>query len=109
MWMEKLLGGVLCVLTPLGARYVKPTFWQRLYLMWIFRNFQTLPPQVLSTREQRLIDRLCASQRFAAVGANPFEDAPVLGIVERRPDLPKSKKAAKQAAESPSSLVRQRP
>jgi len=109
MWMEKLADGVLCVLTPLGPRYVRPTFWQRLYLMWIFRHFQALPPQVLSPREQRFIERLCSAEGFAAVGANPFEDAPILGIVERRPDLPTSDKAAKQPVESPSPLVRQRP
>lgn len=109
MWMEKLASGVLCVLTPLGPRYVRPTFWQRVYLLWVFRHFQTLPPQVLTSREQRLIDRLCTDQTFAAVGANPFEDAPVLGTVERRPELPKSAKPAGQAVESPSPLVRQRP
>ena len=109
MWIEKLAEGVLSVLTPLGPRYVKPTFWQRVYLMWIFRNFQTLPPQVLSTREQKLIDRLCAHQGFAGVGANPFEDAPVLGVVERRPELPNTQKAGKQVVESPSPLARQRP
>ena len=30
--IEKLSGGVLRMLTPLGPRYIKPTFYQRLYL-----------------------------------------------------------------------------
>ena len=108
MFLEKLTGGVLCVRTPLGPRYIKPTFWQRVYLLWIFRHFQALPPQVLSPREQRFIDRLCAQDGFGAVGANPFEDAPVLGIVEKRPE-PTPKKPAQDSVESRSPLVRQRP
>jgi len=36
MWMEKLAQGVLRVLTPLGPRYLNPSFAQRLYLLWIF-------------------------------------------------------------------------
>jgi len=47
MWIEKLLGGVLRVLTPLGARYIRPALAQRIYLLWIFRNFKVLPLQVL--------------------------------------------------------------
>jgi len=109
MLLEKLADGVLCVLTPLGPRYVRPTFWQRIYLLWIFRHFQALPPQVLSPRAQRFVERLCEAEGFGAVGANPFQDAPMLGIVERRPELPSSKKAAKQTVESPSPFVRQRP
>ena len=48
MWMEKLLAGVLRVLTPLGPRYIKLSLAQRIYLLWIFRHFQVLPLQVLT-------------------------------------------------------------
>ncbi len=87
MWMEKLSGGVLRVLTPLGPRCIKPSFWQRIYLLWIFRNFQTLPLQVLSPRQQRLIETLCVQQRFAFLSPNGWEDTPILGTVERRPPV----------------------
>lgn len=88
MWMEKLSCGVLRVLTPLGPRYILPTFRQRLYLLWTFRNFQTLPPQVLRPWQQRLIDGLCAEQRFTALPQlNGLEDAPVIGTLERRPPI----------------------
>ena len=48
MWLEKLFTGVLRVLTPLGARYIQPSFAQRIYLLWIFRHFKVLSFLVLS-------------------------------------------------------------
>ena len=94
MFIEKLAGGVVQVQTPIGPRYVVPSsFLQRVYLLWIFRNFPILPHAVLSGRQQRMIDRMCSEQRFASTlyraGA---DEAPVIGIVEQRPavtnDLP---------------------
>lgn len=87
MWMEKLSDGVLRVLTPLGPRYVKPSLSQRIYLLWIFRHFQTLPLQVLSPRQRRLVDALYAAQRFVALSQSEGWDAPILGTVERRPPV----------------------
>jgi hypothetical protein len=84
MWTEKLLSGVLRVLTPLGPRYLKPSIGQRLYLLWVFRNFQTLPFKVLSARQQRLIEGMCDENRFVAWGVG-FDDAPLLGTLEQRP------------------------
>ncbi|PYX82373.1 MAG: hypothetical protein DMG70_15195 [Acidobacteria bacterium] len=85
MWMEKLSDGVLRVLTPLGPRYIRLTFWQRLYLMWIFRHFDALPQQVLSGRQQNLIDSLCASHGFIVLRQG--NEAPIIGTVERRPPI----------------------
>lgn len=76
--------GVLRIQTPLGPRYIKPNFTARIYLMWVFRNFHTLPAEVLSRYQKRLIDRLCGEQQFAS-RMNPFEDAPILGTLESRP------------------------
>lgn len=88
MWIRKLSAGVLRVLTPLGPRYVQPTFKQRLYLLWIFRHFDMLPLQVLRQRERMLIEALCAQQRFVSLTASGSgEDFPVLGTVERRPPV----------------------
>jgi hypothetical protein len=88
MWIEKLTGGVLRVLTPLGPRYIEPSFWQRVQLLWIFRNFEVLPLQVLTLRQQRLIDELCVERRFVSLSPpSLLEDAPVLGTVERRPPI----------------------
>src|SRR6266852_6022482 len=89
MWLEKPSFGVLRVLTPLGPRYLKPSFAQRLYLLWIFRNFQTLPLKVLSSHQQRLLESMCAENRFVSFGIG-VDDAPLLGTLEQRPPAPSS-------------------
>ncbi len=85
MWIEKLSDGVVQVQTPIGPRYLMPSLLQRLYFLWMFRNFPILPHAVLSTGQQRMIDRLCSEQRFVSMAyADGMEDAPVIGTVERR-------------------------
>jgi hypothetical protein len=89
MWIEKLAEGVLQVDTPIGPRYVQPTFKQRLYLLWIFRNFPSLPQQVLRPAEQQLIDRLWSENKFVSMSAMEAPNQPVIGTIERRmPTLP---------------------
>jgi hypothetical protein len=86
MWLDKLFWGVLRVLTPLGPRYVNPSFAQRIYLLWLFRNFQTLPIKVLSARQKKWIDGLCAIHGFVSlIELNGLPDVPVLGTLEQRP------------------------
>ncbi len=87
MWIEKLLAGVLRVLTPLGARYIRPALAQRIYLLWIFRNFKVLPLQVLTPRQRRMIDALCVDPRFVAPTEPDGWEAPILGTLERRPPI----------------------
>jgi hypothetical protein len=85
MWIEKLAEGVVQVQTPIGPRYLMPSFFQRLYFMWMFRHFPILPIAVLTAGQQRLIDRLCSEQRFVSLAySSGLEDAPVIGTVERR-------------------------
>jgi hypothetical protein len=89
MLIEKLAAGVVQVQTPLGPRYVFPSFLQRVYFLWMFRNFAVLPHAVLSRRQQRMIDRMCGEQSFASIAySNALEEAPVIGTIERRPPLP---------------------
>jgi hypothetical protein len=88
MWMKKLAQGVLRVLTPLGPRYLNPSFAQRLYLLWIFRNFETLPVKVLSPGQQRRIEAMCARHGFVSVlEPNGLVDTPLLGTLEQRPPV----------------------
>jgi hypothetical protein len=87
MWMEKLSHGVLRVLTPLGPRYLNPSFAQRLYLLWIFRNFETLPVKVLSLRQQQRIDAMCLRHGFVPVLERGLMDTPLLGTLEQRPPV----------------------
>ena len=84
MWIDKLIDGVVEIITPIGPRYIQLTFLQRLYFLWIFRHFDTIPQQVLSAREQRVIDALCVEQRFIALPA-PAHEVCVIGTLERVP------------------------
>jgi len=88
MLIDKLSAGIVLVQTPIGPRYVMPSFLQRVYLLWVFRHFPILPHAVLSRRQQRMIDRLCSQQRFASVAyVDHMDEAPVIGTIERRPPV----------------------
>ncbi len=106
MWMERLFQGVLRVLTPLGPRYLRPSFTQRLYLLWIFRNFQTLPVKVLSARQQRRIDAMCAELGFVSLlEPNGVVDTPILGTLEQRPPVEVSNLPPRRPSRSVSDAV----
>ncbi len=79
---DKLNRGVVEILTPIGPRYLQLTFWQRLYFLWIFRHFSTLPQQVLSRSSVNRIESLCARQSFVQFAHGP-DQTPVIGTVER--------------------------
>jgi protein TonB len=67
--------------TETGPIYVRPSRWQRMRLRWAFRNFHVLPPQVLSRRDQRLIEKL---RRSAVVTpALPVASKSVFGVIEK--------------------------
>jgi len=85
MWFEKLSQGVLRVLTPTGPRYVRPSLAERVYLLWIFRNFSTLPVKVLSQRQQSWINRVCDTHGFTSKLRSA--DATLLGTLEQRPPI----------------------
>ena len=85
MRIDKLTGGVLRVITPVGPRYIRPSFVQRIYLLWVFRHFQVLPQQVLTARQQRLIDNLCARQKYMTWDGQLEPETPILGTLEKRP------------------------
>jgi|SRR5581483_5845401 len=86
MLIEKLAAGVVRVQTALGPRYVMPSFLQRIYLLWMFRHFPILPHAVLSSRQQRMVERMCSDQSIAAFAyANGLDDLPVIGTIEHRP------------------------
>src|SRR5437660_10950519 len=59
---HKIRYGVMELRTDIGLAYARPTFWQRIYLLWTFRNFHRLPKEVLNRRQQKLIDKLCWSE-----------------------------------------------
>lgn len=114
MWIDKLAEGVVRVQTPIGPRYIMPTFRQRAYFLWMFRHFPILPYAVLRKRQQRLIEQLCSEQRFVSmVYADGMDEAPVIGTVERRParggeGLPPRRPVVSEAASGLAAEVRQR-
>src|SRR5271154_834536 len=112
MWIEKLADGVVQVQTPIGPRYLMPSFLQRVYFLWMFRHFPILPDAVLSRGQQKMIDRLCSEQRFVSMAyAVGMEDAPVIGTVERRPKIepaPPRRPVASESSESMAAEARQR-
>jgi hypothetical protein len=114
MLIDKLAAGVVQVQTPIGPRYVMPSFLQRMYLLWMFRNFPILPHAVLSRREQRMIDRMCSEQSFASMAyTDSLDEAPVIGTIERRPPVAASvltprRPPASAVADGIASEVRQR-
>ena len=63
--------------TPAGAVYLRPSRLQRMRLRWLFRHFHSIPAQVLSRHDQRLIEQLC---RSAVV--NPSPGDAILGVIE---------------------------
>jgi hypothetical protein len=101
MLIEKLAAGVVQVQTPIGPRYVMPSFGQRVYLLWMFRNFPILPHAVLSRRQQRMIDRMCGEQRFASMAfADGMDEVPVIGTVEHRPPVAADQLPVRRPVES---------
>jgi len=90
MEIGKLRYGFLQVHTQAGQCSVKPNFYERLRLLWIFRNFSILPEPVLNAREQRLVASLCAPERMASCWEPSERERPELigtltGIGTRRP------------------------
>lgn len=88
MWIEKLAEGVLQVDTPIGPRFIQPNLLERALLLWTFRNFASLPQQVLSMREQQLVNRLCSEQRFVPMADAAGKDKPLIGRIESRSPIP---------------------
>ncbi|MGZ4821617.1 MAG: hypothetical protein ACXVZM_08420 [Terriglobales bacterium] len=78
--MARIFHGVLQVSTDSGERYLQPRIWERLRLLWTFRNFRILPQQVLTLRQRRLIHAICSHRVFA----NPehIDQLAVIGTVE---------------------------
>lgn len=73
--------------TGTGSVYAKPSFWERVYLLWVFRNFHCLPKEVLGFHQRRLIDRLCQ----AAVRQRSIAQTDIIGVVENVQLLPAPK------------------
>jgi hypothetical protein len=103
--LEKLFAGVLRVLTPLGPRYIKLSLAQRIYLLWVFRHFEILPLQVLTSRQRRIIDALCVEPRFVQQTDADGGESPVLGTLERRPPIAEPKRPSSRVTDGVSAFA----
>src|SRR5215469_9312922 len=99
---EKIRTGLVELRTKSGSVYISPSLWERVCLLWTFRNFHSLPRQVLNHREQHLIDKLC---RTGSVQRSPVTKSSVIGAVENVERLPESQVEAPTSA---GKLVRMR-
>ncbi len=76
MWFARIRRGTLCVETYAGKRFFAPSFFQRLYLFWLFRHFHRLPLNVLGARDRACVERVCSRKGVAG------DPELVVGIVE---------------------------
>lgn len=107
MWIEKLAEGILQVDTPIGPRFVRLSFKERAYFVWMFRHFPSLPQQVLSPREQRMVDRVCEENGFASMPGIGTADAPVIGRIEKRSPVPAATLPVRKPVAGSKSSVRE--
>ncbi len=87
--------------TDQGVEYVTASGWDRVYLLWMFRNFRSLPQNVLSPRQKQLIGSLYRAA--SNYGPDEVHGAVAVGTVEDcRPSslaaLPSSVKTRKRVA-----------
>lgn len=81
MLLNKLESGFLLLQTQQGSVAVEPSsFWQRVYLLWTFRNFRELSPLLLNARQTALINNLF--HQHAAVISHEHEPSLQIGVVE---------------------------
>ena len=80
MLLNKLESGFLLLQTEQGLVAVEPSFWQRVYLLWTFRNFRQLSLPLLNSRQTALINNLFG--QHAAVVSDEYEPLLQIGVVE---------------------------
>jgi hypothetical protein len=96
--------------TGAGVVYVCPSRWQRIRLQWAFRYFHELPLQVLSRRDQRLIEKLF--QSAVVTPASPVARTTLLGVVENvqpRPPATAPRVVTMRPQSAPAKPFRARP
>ena len=78
--LKKLESGFVLLETQQGSVAVYPSFWQRVYLLWTFRNFRQLSPLLLNPRQTALLNDLFLEH--AAVISHEYEPRLEIGVVE---------------------------
>jgi TonB family protein len=80
MLRDKLQSGFLLLKTQRGPVRVHLSFWQRLYLLWTFRNFRQLSLPLLNSRQRAMVNT--AFDKNARVVSDSYDRSLVIGAVE---------------------------
>lgn len=80
MFLDKVESGLLLYQTPQGLVPVEPSFWQRVYLLWTFRNFRQLSLPLLNPREAAMVTGLF--REHAGDVLHRYDSGRVIGVVE---------------------------
>src|ERR1700691_1587876 len=80
MFLDRLESGVLLYETPQGMVGVELTLWQRVYLLWTFRNFRQLSVLLLNSRQLDLVSTLF--RKTPGTVSHLDELGPVVGVIE---------------------------
>src|SRR5437016_12918282 len=91
--------GIVELRSNVGSFYARPSLWERLYLVWTFRNFHALPKEVLNPRQRRLAEKLCQSVDLTVRG--PIIRFPIFGVIENAAAAPVALRQSFRAACSP--------
>ncbi len=80
MFLNRLQSGFLLFETQHGLVRVELSLWQRIYLLWTFRNFRQLSIPLLNPRQRALVNALFRNN--AGVVSHSHNPLPVIGVVE---------------------------
>jgi len=80
VFLQRLESGLLLFQTPQGLVPVELSFWQRVYLLWTFRNFRQLSFPLLNTRQVALVNAL--ARKNAGAVPHAYDPLLVIGVVE---------------------------
>jgi periplasmic protein TonB len=80
VFLGRLESGFLLFETPQGLVRVELSFWQRVYLLWTFRNFRQLSLPLLNSRQHALVNALFRNRAGAV--SRSRDSLLVIGVVE---------------------------
>jgi peptidyl-prolyl cis-trans isomerase A (cyclophilin A) len=81
MFLKRLQSGFLLFETQQGLMRIELSLWQRIYLLWTFRNFRQLSIPLLNPRQRTLVNTLFRNN-VGVVWNYSDKPSPVIGVIE---------------------------
>jgi TonB family protein len=107
VFLNRLESGFLLFETPRGLVRVEPSLWQRVYLLWTFRNFRRLSIPLLNQRQRALVSALFRDHASAV--SDSRDSLLVIGVVEHFvPPTVRAGASTVQQKERPKKVAAQR-